>query len=386
VLLDLNLPDGHGLALLARWRAVGVTTPLIVITASDALGDRLAGLDGGADDFIVKPFAVEELVSRVRAVVRRMARQAVAVWRFGDLSVDPQRRECRVGDTVVALSPREFEVLATLARSSGRVVLALEASFAAVFVVLIAVLIAVLSSQAFAAGTGDIDKALRANARAADPIRRENAFVHDAAHELRTPLAVIATQAHLLAGAQGDDRALALRRLEDSITRASHLAHQLLRLANADAVARAERVPVDLMDLLRDAMATLAERAHRQRTAVSIDGPDSASLRADPHALRSIVDTLLDNALRYGGPGGAVALRERAFERFWRGASGTQPGSGLGLAIVREAVRVLGGSVRLDAGEDGVGCVAVVAWPVDPPDRPRLEPPAGGPDPRTTAA
>ena len=122
VLLDLNLPDGHGLALLARWRAAGVTTPLIVITASDALGDRLAGLDGGADDFIVKPFAVEELVSRVRAVVRRMARQAVAVWRFGDLSVDPQRRECRVGDTVVALSPREFEVLATLARSSGRVV------------------------------------------------------------------------------------------------------------------------------------------------------------------------------------------------------------------------------------------------------------------------
>ena len=247
-------------------------------------------------------------------------------------------------------------------------------------------------------------------ARAADSIRREKAFVHDAAHELRTPLAVIATQAHLLAGAQGDDRALALRRLEDSITRASHLAHQLLRLANADAVARAERVPVDLMDLLRDAMATLAERAHRQRTELSLDGPDSASLRADPHALRSIVDNLLDNALRYGGPGGAVAvrlsleaghwtlrvadrgpgldvaLRERAFERFWRGACGTQPGSGLGLAIVREAVRVLGGSVRLDAGEDGVGCVAVVAWPVDPPDRPRLEPPAGGPDPRTTAA
>ncbi|MFZ4757900.1 MAG: response regulator [Burkholderiaceae bacterium] len=122
VLLDLNLPDGHGLALLARWRAAGITTPLIVITASDSLGDRLAGLDGGADDFIVKPFAVEELVSRVRAVVRRMARQAAAVWRFGDLSVDPQRRECRVGDVVVALSPREFEVLATLARSSGRVV------------------------------------------------------------------------------------------------------------------------------------------------------------------------------------------------------------------------------------------------------------------------
>ncbi|MFZ4757899.1 MAG: sensor histidine kinase [Burkholderiaceae bacterium] len=231
-------------------------------------------------------------------------------------------------------------------------------------------------------------------ARAADSIRREKAFVHDAAHELRTPLAVIATQAHLLAGAQGDDRALALKRLEDSITRASHLAQQLLRLADADAVARAERVTVDLMDLLRDALATLAERADRQHTELSLEGPEQANLRADPHALRSIVDNLLDNALRYGGPGGAVAARlaleadhwtlriadrgpglditqrERAFERFWRGASGTQPGSGLGLAIVREATRALGGSVRLDAGDDGIGCVAVVTWPTDPPVRP----------------
>lgn len=122
VLLDLTLPDGHGLELLRSWRAQGMATPLIVITASDALGDRLAGLDEGADDFLVKPFAVEELISRVRAVTRRMARQASAVWQFGNLAIDPARRECRLGDQPVSLSPREFEILSVLARAAGSVV------------------------------------------------------------------------------------------------------------------------------------------------------------------------------------------------------------------------------------------------------------------------
>lgn len=122
VLLDLNLPDGHGLDLLRRWRRRGLAVPLIVITASDALGDRLAGLDEGADDFIVKPFAVEELVSRVHAVTRRVARQASAVWQIGDMRLDPDRRECRCAGQPVALSPREWDILAALARSVGRVV------------------------------------------------------------------------------------------------------------------------------------------------------------------------------------------------------------------------------------------------------------------------
>lgn len=122
VLLDLSLPDGHGLSLLRRWRASGMTSPIIVITASDALGDRLAGLDEGADDFLVKPFAVQELVSRVHAVTRRMARQAASVWHFGELAIDPQRRQCQLRDEPVLLSQREFEILAVLARAGGSVV------------------------------------------------------------------------------------------------------------------------------------------------------------------------------------------------------------------------------------------------------------------------
>jgi two-component system, OmpR family, response regulator QseB len=122
VLLDLSLPDGHGLTLLQQWRKDGMTTPLIVITASDALGDRLAGLDEGADDFLVKPFAVQELISRVHAVTRRAARQAASVWRFGDLTLELQRRECLLGSELVTLSPREFDILAILARAGGSVV------------------------------------------------------------------------------------------------------------------------------------------------------------------------------------------------------------------------------------------------------------------------
>jgi DNA-binding response OmpR family regulator len=122
VLLDLGLPDGHGLGLLRQWRSEGLATPLIVITASDSLGDRLAGLDEGADDFLVKPFAVPELVSRIRAVTRRMAQQAASRWVMGSLELDIARHSCTLAGAPLALSPREFDILVVLARAAGSVV------------------------------------------------------------------------------------------------------------------------------------------------------------------------------------------------------------------------------------------------------------------------
>ncbi|MEW6677450.1 MAG: response regulator [Pseudomonadota bacterium] len=128
VLLDLALPDGHGLDLLADWRGRGFSLPVIVITASAALGDRLAGLDGGADDYLVKPFAIPELVARLRAVTRRAAGQAASMWRLGSIRIDERRRQVWTldGDAdeerEANLSPREFELLLALARSGGRVV------------------------------------------------------------------------------------------------------------------------------------------------------------------------------------------------------------------------------------------------------------------------
>jgi CheY-like chemotaxis protein len=90
VLLDLSLADGDGLDLLRRWRRVGLSVPVIIITAQSALDLRLAGLHDGADDFVLKPFVIAELIARVRAVVRRYARQASDVWRIGPLEIQPR--------------------------------------------------------------------------------------------------------------------------------------------------------------------------------------------------------------------------------------------------------------------------------------------------------
>jgi two-component system, OmpR family, response regulator QseB len=122
VLLDLGLPDGQGMDLLRRWRARGESVPVIVLTARDAVESRVLGLDSGADDYLIKPVAMEELASRIRAVARRAAGQAAAIWTVGGLQIDPEKREVRVDGRPVALSPKEFLIVFELARQSGKVV------------------------------------------------------------------------------------------------------------------------------------------------------------------------------------------------------------------------------------------------------------------------
>lgn len=222
--------------------------------------------------------------------------------------------------------------------------------------------------------------------RVAQGLAREKAFVHDAAHEMRTPLAVVATQAEVLSRSVGPARDEAHQRLQAAVTRASHLTQQLLDLARADTSGSAAATEtVDMMNLARDAMSLLAERAAAQGTELELIGPDHAPLSANPRAMRSIIDNLLDNALRYGGPAGQVTLhlrvegealhlrvadtgpgiasadRERIFERFWR--SSTQPGTGLGLAIVRQAARAMGGEAWLDAAYGPPGAALCVRVP-----------------------
>lgn len=122
VLLDLALPDGYGIDLLRRWRARDNPVPVIVITARTALEDRLAGLDSGADDFLVKPFVMAELISRLRAVTRRYARQASERWQLGELAIAPRTHQVWLSDALVELSPREFRLLVELARDPESVV------------------------------------------------------------------------------------------------------------------------------------------------------------------------------------------------------------------------------------------------------------------------
>lgn len=122
VLLDLSLPDGFGLDLLRNWRQSGVTVPVIVITARLGLEDRLAGLDGGADDFVLKPFVPIELVSRIRAVARRYVQQTNSEWNSGDIRIDTRQHLAYVANKQVELSPREYHILLELVRAAGAVV------------------------------------------------------------------------------------------------------------------------------------------------------------------------------------------------------------------------------------------------------------------------
>jgi len=122
ILLDVSLPDGTGYELLSRWRREGLTVPIIIITARTALEERVASLNEGADDFLVKPFAPVELVSRIRAVVRRCAQQASEVWKLGELEIEPNRHVARLAGESLKLSSKEFRLLVELSREPGVIV------------------------------------------------------------------------------------------------------------------------------------------------------------------------------------------------------------------------------------------------------------------------
>jgi len=121
LLLDLGLPQRDGLEVLRALRGRGDATPVIVVTARDALQDRVAGLDAGADDYIVKPFELEELFARMRAVVRRRAGRSAPVYEHGDVRIDPATREVMRGGEPVVLSAREYAVLEALMLRPGAV-------------------------------------------------------------------------------------------------------------------------------------------------------------------------------------------------------------------------------------------------------------------------
>jgi DNA-binding response OmpR family regulator len=119
VVLDLGLPDGAGLDLLRRARARGLVTPVIIATARDRVADRVAGLDAGADDYMVKPIDLDELHARLRALERRVGGRAAPQITLGDLVIEPSTRRVTKAGLAVDLTARETAVLLALARRPG---------------------------------------------------------------------------------------------------------------------------------------------------------------------------------------------------------------------------------------------------------------------------
>jgi DNA-binding response OmpR family regulator len=121
IVLDVMLPKRDGFAVLRGLREHGVASPVLMLTARDAVGDKVAGLDAGADDYLAKPFAFEEFLARVRALLRRGSEQRTAMLKLADLTLDPVQREVKRGTRRIMLTPREYALLEYFLRNTGRV-------------------------------------------------------------------------------------------------------------------------------------------------------------------------------------------------------------------------------------------------------------------------
>src|SRR5512135_125316 len=121
IILDLGLPKMDGLSVLKRWRAAGRRMPVLILTARASWAERVDGIDAGADDYLPKPFQMEELLSRLRAIVRRSSGQASSVIVAGDVTLDERQMKVSVRGVPVALSPLEYRVVAYLLLHRGRV-------------------------------------------------------------------------------------------------------------------------------------------------------------------------------------------------------------------------------------------------------------------------
>ena len=121
IVLDVMLPDFDGFEVCRRLRGAGVWAPVLMLTARDSVDDRVAGLDSGADDYLVKPFAFAELLARLRALARRGETERPAILSVGDLHLDPATREVTRGTTPIPLSAKEFALLETFMRRPGEV-------------------------------------------------------------------------------------------------------------------------------------------------------------------------------------------------------------------------------------------------------------------------
>lgn len=232
---------------------------------------------------------------------------------------------------------------------------------------------------------GALDRLL---AQLRETIAREHSFVQDAAHELRTPMAVISAQAHVMAfEPDPEGRREVQRHLDLAIARASHLTAQLLQLARVDSARMGDTSAIDVAHLVRHELARAAPTAMENAIELALEAPDRLPFTLEVQAFQSILNNLLDNALRYANAGANIVVdlvekdgyltlavtddgpgipepdQAHIFERFYRARSQEKTGSGLGLAIVKQAAFRMNGTVALGPGPGGRGCRFVVRIP-----------------------
>lgn len=122
IILDLGLPEVDGLTVLSRWRSAGIAVPVLILTARDDWSEKVAGFDAGADDYVTKPFQLEEVLARIRALIRRAAGHASAVIDCGPVRLDPRGGRVTVGGLPIIVTAQELRILSYLMHNMGKVI------------------------------------------------------------------------------------------------------------------------------------------------------------------------------------------------------------------------------------------------------------------------
>ena len=122
IILDLGLPEVDGLTVLSRWRSAGIAVPVLILTARDDWSEKVAGFDAGADDYVTKPFQLEEVLARIRALIRRAAGHASAVINCGPVRLDPRGGRVTVGGLPIIVTAQELRILSYLMHNMGKVI------------------------------------------------------------------------------------------------------------------------------------------------------------------------------------------------------------------------------------------------------------------------
>jgi two-component system OmpR family response regulator len=122
IILDLGLPEVDGLTVLSRWRSAGIVVPVLILTARDDWSEKVAGFDAGADDYVTKPFQLEEVLARIRALIRRAAGHANAVINCGPVRLDPRGGRVTVGGLPIIVTAQELRILSYLMHNMGKVI------------------------------------------------------------------------------------------------------------------------------------------------------------------------------------------------------------------------------------------------------------------------